>query len=274
MPSYPPLGSYEQFGRSAGGPFAWGEGGRSSVAYNEDVLPDLVAGLRALPGLARQGQPRKAEPTAAVLACVYVLTSSEIVDALIPLESCVIVDRQQANRRQLHRLHNEGRPLSTLHLPGFAEVGLPGPDGSGPVITPWGPMPDPVALGPVRAAGWSAGKPGDLRPLLHAKMLVAGRTWVWENHFGAEEFHFTPLRTWMGSANWSAFAPSHLEFGVWSDDPALLARNLTYLLEMVRFSQPLDSTTAGPEPELVDADWADDEEFREALRNLPPDEDD
>lgn len=24
---------------------------------------------------------------------------------------------------------------------------------------------------------------------------------------------------------------------------------------MLRFSQPLDSTTSGPEPELVDADW-------------------
>ena len=89
-------------------------------------------------------------------------------------------------------------------------------------------------------------------------MLLGGRTWIWEDDFGQEQSHFTPLRTWMGSANWTAFAPSHLEFGLWSDDEALLKRNLQFLLDLVRFSQPLDSLTAGPEPQLVDADWDDD----------------
>ena len=274
MPSYPPLGSYPEFSASAGGPFPWGDGGRSSVAYNEDVLPDLVAGLQALPSLARSGLPRKAEPRAAVMACVYVLTSSAVVDALIPLESCVIVDRQQANRRQLQRLHDKGQSLSTLGLPGLSEVAVPSPDGRAPVIGPYGGMPEPVSLGPVRAAGWSAGKQGDHRPLLHAKMLVAGRTWVWEDDYGTERWHFTPMFTWLGSANWTALAPSHLEFGMWSDDPALVSRNLTYLLEVLRFSQPIESTTVGPEPELVDAEWAPDEEFREALRDLDGYEDD
>lgn len=136
MPSYPPLGSHPEFSASAGGPFPWGDGGRSSVAYNEDVLPDLVAGLQALPSLASAGLPRKAEPRAAVLACIYVLTSPAVVDALIPLKSCVIVDRQQANRRQLQRLHDKGKSLSTLGLPGLSEVAVPSPDGSFPVIGP------------------------------------------------------------------------------------------------------------------------------------------
>ena len=55
------------------------------------------------------------------------------------------------------------------------------------------------------------------------------------------------------------------------DDPELMAHNLSFLLDMVRFSQPLDSVTAGPEPELVAADW-DDEAFREYLHDLGPDD--
>lgn len=269
MPDYPPLGSYSQFSRSTGGPFPWGEGGRSSVAYGINVVPDLVAGVRGLPALAREGMPRKAESRAAVLGCVYVLTSPEVVDALLPIESCVIVDRQQTSRDELARLHENGRSLSTLHLPGFDDIRLPNPDGSAPVIGPGTPMLDPVALGPVRAAGWSPGGRRETRPLVHAKMLVGGRTWVWEDDFGVERFHFKPLRTWVGSANWTAFAPFHLEFGMWTDDPALLERNLAFLLDLVRFSQPLDSLTAGPEPELVHADW-DDDAFAQAWADMGP----
>jgi hypothetical protein len=267
---HPPLGGYPEFARSSGGPFPWGEGDRSRVAYGVDVLPDLVAGLRELPALAAEGLPRKAEPRAGVVGCVYRLTSSEVIDALIPIESCIVVDRQQTSREPLERLHRDGTALTTLFLPGFDEVTLPLPDGSAPVIVPGQPMPDPVELGPVRAAGWAAtGRGGGSRPLVHVKMLVAGRSWVWQDDFGYERWHFTALRTWMGSANWTSFAPSHLEFGIWSDDPELLNRNQGFLLDMLRFSQPLDSTTAGPEPELVDANW-DDAAFAEYAAEMGP----
>jgi hypothetical protein len=249
---FPPLGGYGEFNRSTGGPFSWGEGARSTVAYGVDVLPDLVRGLRELPALARSGMPRKAEARAAVLGCVYRLTSPEVIEALLPIESCVIVDRQQRQREPLEHLHREGMPLSTLHFSELQWVATPEADGSAPTVGPYSGQPDPVVIGPVRAAGWLTGPKVRSRPLVHVKMLVAGRTWVWENEFGQEDFLFTPLRTWMGSANWTSFAPLHLEIGLWSDDKALLARNQAFLLGAVRFSQPLDSTTAGPEPELVD----------------------
>lgn len=253
----PPLGGYSEFRRSTGGPFPWGDGGRSSVAYGVDVLPDLVQGLRELPSLASAGMPPKAEATPAVLGCVYRLTSPDVIDALLPLESCVIVDRQQRQREPLERLHAGGRSLSSLHFRELDLVTQPEADGSAPVLGPYSGRPKPVELGPVRAAGWSTGPRKQSLPLVHVKMLVAGRTWIWENDFGVEDFLFTPLRTWMGSANWTSFAPFHLEFGLWSDDTALLERNLAFLLGAVRFSQPLNSTTAAPEPELVDADFDD-----------------
>ena len=270
MPDYPPLGSYKPFSQSGHGPLTWGSSGASTVAYHRDVLPDLVAGLRGLPALAAEGMPGRAEARPAVLGCVYVLTSEDVIDALLDVDCCVIIDRQQTRLDAAHRLHAAGRPLSSAYFPGFEDLRLPDADGGTPVIGPYSPFPNPLALGPVRAAGWARSSAhGDRRPLVHVKMLVAGRTWLWEDDFGQEQHHFTPLRTWLGSANWTTFAPSHLEFGLWSDDPDLMAHNLSFLLDMIRFSQPLDSTTAGPEPELVTADW-DDEAFREYLHDLGP----
>jgi hypothetical protein len=46
-----------------------------------------------------------------------------------------------------------------------------------------------------------------------------------------------------------------------------MARNTAFLLDLVRFSQPLDSATAGPEPDLVAADW-DDAAFAEYSREM------
>lgn len=220
-----------------------------------------------MPALATAGQPRKAEATPAILGCVYRLTSDEVIDALLPIESCIVVDRQQRDRRPLERLRDQGRSLSTLHLPGFEDVALPLPGGIRPVIGPGTPYPMAVEVGPVRVAGWAASR-GKSLPYVHVKVLVAGRTWVWEDQWGREGFHFTPLCTWMGSANWTTFASAHLEFGMWSDDPELLRRNLQFLLNAVRFSQDLDSALEGaPKPELVDSDW-DDAAFAEYVRDL------
>jgi hypothetical protein len=254
---HPPLGGFDQFRRSQGGPFPWGEGGRSRISYGMDVLPDLVQGLRELPALATDDMPTKAEAQPVVIGCVYRLTSDDVVDALVPMDCCLVVDRTQNKRDAVDRLQREGRPLSTIYLPGFDDVGRPQPDGRPPVIGPGSPAPEPLVLGPTRAAGWS---PGPRRPLVHAKVLIAGRSSVWEDDWGQERWHLTPLRTWVGSANWTSFAPSHLEIGLWSDDAELMARNLQFLLDVLRFSQTFESASTGPEPELVDSEW-DDEAF-------------
>jgi hypothetical protein len=48
-----------------------------------------------------------------------------------------------------------------------------------------------------------------------------------------------------------------------------MAANQPFLLDVIRFSQPLDSATAGPEPELVGADW-DNEAFAEYVAEMGP----
>ena len=59
-----------------------------------------------------------------------------------------------------------------MHLRGFEDVSVPGPDGRVQIIGPGSPMPDPIVLGPVRAAGWTEARSS--RPLVHVKMLLAG----------------------------------------------------------------------------------------------------
>ena len=93
--------------------------------------------------------------------------------------------------------------------------------------------------------------------MLHAKMLVLGVTTYYEDDedFGGDDLRFRPTRTWMGSANWALAARTHIEFGLRSTEPALVAENYKYLLSLIAFSEQRGASTVGPEPELVMATW-------------------
>jgi hypothetical protein len=198
-------------------------------------------------------------PTPAGIGCVPYFTDRQVATALGGLgRCCVVVDKQQPRREAVELLAQTGVPLSSAYLEGFEELAVPDQHGAGPIIHPYsGPL-DPVDLGPVRVAGWKAPGQGERpRPLLHSKLLVLGVTTYYEDdeEFAGEIMRFTPTRTWMGSANWTYAARKHIEFGLWSTDPALVNRNYQYLLDLLRFSEPRTAMTIGPTPELVPATW-------------------
>jgi hypothetical protein len=201
----------------------------------------------------------------AALGCVPYLTSQAVVTELLALDRhCIVIDKQAHASSARQRLAS-GSGIETRHLPGFTELGVLDENNMPPVIGPTSGLPEPIELGPVRLAGWRRDTTGRPRPLLHAKMLVLGIARFTETDMG-EAWGFDAKRTWMGSANWTEAAVTHLEFGVWSDDPDLVAANLRFLLDVLRFSEPSSSATAGPEPDLVEAVWAPDEDFIEYLR--------
>ena len=113
------------------------------------------------------------------------------------------------------------------------------------------------------------GKGNGFKPLLHAKLLVLGALgFVYYSPDDApefEEFRFTPQSVWWGSANWTRASRSHLEVGFWSDDEDLVRDATSFLDDVVAFSEPVGSTCAGPEPNLVSVDF-DDEAMWEASR--------
>lgn len=260
-----PLGSYAQFAAHAG-PVGWGPDEHAgTVSYGSAVIPNLVAGLRTLAAAPSSSGPRRHE-FPAVLGCVGWLGSRDVVEALALFKGCcVVIDKGPRGYAAQARLMTAGTPISSIYLPGFEEFGPPDSHGRPPVIGPYGSMPEPVDLGPLRAAGWASERQGESRPLVHAKMLVAGTaTWTETDSYG-EINTFKPVATWFGSANWTAAAEHHLEFGIWTREPQLLEANLGFLRDLISFSERLDTVEDAPTPELVKAEWAPDSEFRQAL---------
>jgi hypothetical protein len=127
----------------------------------------------------------------------------------------------------------------------------------------------------VRVAGYGNPDRTDL-PLLHAKMLVLGHL----DTFSAPGFedihseqHFAPETVWLGSANWTAMAPSHLEFGLLCDDPALVEWAAWCVAKTIMLSESADSGCASPEPNLVHVGF-DDDAMRALCEAAGPDFDD
>jgi hypothetical protein len=116
---------------------------------------------------------------------------------------------------------------------------------------------------PVRVYGWRnqehAGKRAD-KPLLHAKLLVLGEVQVETPCPEApyhEELHFVPQSVWFGSANWTEGSKYHHEFGFVCQDPLLLRETTSFVEDVIAASEPVGSTCAGPEPNLVYVDFGD-----------------
>jgi hypothetical protein len=273
MPSA--MGDYPQFSEWTRTPQMWGHS--SSVVFCSGVIPDLIEGIREHAESGTSGYWRGMLPQTVAIGCVPWLNHPDVVSALLELgQVCVVVDKKAADRATVTQLHDAGTPLVSTYLPGFENLSVLDEQGRPFLIAPNSGRPDPVDLGPVRVAGWQRPPRGQPpAPLLHAKMLVLGVTTLSEDeNTGEEVWRFEPKRTWLGSANWTVPAMEHFEFGIWGNDPDLVRRNLDALLDVLRFSEPWGSTHPGPQPELVEAEWADDQEFIDYLAEWGPEEPD
>lgn len=132
----------------------------------------------------------------------------------------------------------------------------------------------------VRVAGRSRDRPGQVLPLVHAKLLVLGVVHETDEHpagYVDDWRFFEPRRVWLGSANLTHNSRRGLEFGLWSTDTQLAEHALRFMADLLAYSEPLGSTAANPNPEY-DAVEFDEEAMREAYAALlgepGPDEDD
>jgi hypothetical protein len=258
-----PLAEDERFGRWTG-PRSWHGG---TVCFGS-VVDDLIDGVAAHASRPHETSPRRWSMPAAI-GCVPWMSHERMTAALARLGGCCIVLTKSANDlRAAQALHTTGRALPTAYLPGFDEVGQARPDGKRPIIGPHGLDGDSLhELGPVRRAGWRGDRTA---PLIHAKLLVLGDAWGYDNDEEGPwgpQFSFRPQRAWLGSANWTRGATGHLEFGLWVDEPQLVEHTFAFLLDMLKFSEPFDTANDQPSPELVDAEW-DDAAFAEYLADM------
>jgi hypothetical protein len=94
---------------------------------------------------------------------------------------------------------------------------------------------------------------GSLVPILHAKLALLGHMW-WhdEGPVGPEDIiGFEAKRLWISSANFTALSRRHLEFGLWTEDRALVEGAEDFHLKLMRSSEALD-----PESDVLDPDLA------------------
>lgn len=265
-PMYDPLSSHEVFKRWTAAS-RWSTG---TVTFG-GVIDDLVDGVVEFARRPRENSYRHWELSAAV-GCVPWMNNERMTAALASMgATCIVMDKGARDRRAAEALLTKGSPMPIAYLPGFDDMAKPAPDGTRPIMLPGGLSGEIVEeLGPVRAAGWR----GDSRrPLLHAKLLVLGDAIGWESDEYPDwgvHFRFEPRKAWLGSANWTKASVQHLEFGLWTTDPSLMKRTFQFVLDIIRLSEPFDTATDHPEPELIAAEW-DEEAFREAAAEMAHD---
>lgn len=270
---YQPLGAHEQLSAWSGKANSWGGDTEGSATFGGGVVENLVELIRAFPSRVRRRFPGKAEAVPVALGCVPWFTSVPVAKALVDMgPHCICVGKTSSLHSDAVKLLLErDQGIYAGFIPALEFVGPRSADGSPPLITPaWDPEFDGASLGPVRVAGWAERK-GARPPILHAKLLVLGAAWEWENEGGGYSNHFTPMVTWFGSANWTRSSRLHVETGVWTTDTDLATNALGFMVDLVRLSESPSSAAGHPEPDLAHADW-DDQAFADLYAELHPDE--
>lgn len=67
--------------------------------------------------------------------------------------------------------------------------------------------------------------------------------------------------------------PGHAEVGFACDDPTLVEEATAFVADVIAFSEPIDTTCAGPEPNLVQVEF-DDAAMAEAMEEMAEPDDD
>jgi len=127
----------------------------------------------------------------------------------------------------------------------------PKEDGKAQVVGPWSPI-DAGDVEAIRMIGYRKGK--KMVPIPHAKLMLLGHLW-WsdEGPLGHVEdvTGFRPLRLWVSSANVTGSSRSNLEFGYWTEDPALVKGASTFLEQLIGGSEALGLGSDIPDPSLA-----------------------
>lgn len=201
----------------------------------------------------------------------------ELTKKLGELSGASIVVRKQGREpyklRQLEALHEVNQRTPGLPIRAFPALGglTPKVDGKAIVVGPYDPMDDGV-VPTIRTLGYR--KRGDFPPIMHAKLALLGHLW-WhdEGPLGHVEdvVGFTPRRLWVSSANFTSSSRRSLEFGYWTEDPALVKGTERFLVKLIRSSEGLDPDADSFDPELVPVEF-DDAAMAEAVAEMGWDE--
>jgi hypothetical protein len=238
--------------------------------FGRDVLAGLISGIDDFRA-ENEREPGFRALGPAMLGAFMWLDDPELVERVAGFpHACVVITKQRRDRWQQERVDRLKPVLG--RCPGFPADALPElrhlalrEDGKPPVVGSYSPAQAPW-LPALRTVGYR--KAGNrLVPILHAKMLLLGELW-WYDEDGsgmvADMTGFRPQRLWLGSANGIASSRANLEFGIWVTDPALLRGATRFIAGLLCHSEDLDPDAHDLQPDLVEPDY-DDAAFAEAL---------
>ena len=244
-----------------------------------DVLRGLITGIdQALEALRHERSARKLGPV--LIGVSPWLTDPELIGKLSGLTgACIVITKQGRSARdleQLRDLHELNANTAGLPVDAFPElVQLAQHVDEMPVLV--GPFDrvGELVIPTVRTLGFRRQASGSgYVPLMHAKLALLGELW-WHDEdalgYVADVTGFRARRLWVSSANFTLSSRASLEYGFWTEDPALLEGMERFLLRLVAASEGLAGADE-PAPQFLPVDY-DDEAMREAMTEIESDED-
>lgn len=244
--------------------------------FGRDVLRGLVSGIddyiRGREERWRRRGSRSMGP--GLVGTAMWIDDEALIDKLMELSgACVVVTKQARTRRDLEKLErlaavNDQTPgLRIEAFPDLMEIALK-VDGKPRLVGPHERMAGDV-IPTIRTLGFRR-KGNPLVPIMHAKLAILGEFW-WHDEaepgLVGDFFGFAPARLWISSANFTQRSRRSLEFGYWTEDEEMIDAAYRFVMEAVRFSEPLDAASDLPDPEFVPVEF-DDAAMIEALADM------
>jgi hypothetical protein len=196
--------------------------GRNVLQGLVDGIDDFIHGRQP-----RWNRYRSLGPT--LLGSAMWINDEVLIDKVGELAAACIVVTKQGRREQpkLAPLAELNRRTPGMPLHAFAELTelAPRVDGRSVVLGPS----SPIYGGPIptiRTLGFRKSKENQAPPIIHAKLVLLGHLW-WHDEDDSpagvtDVTGFQPFRLWISSANFTTSSRHSLEFGYWTEDPALL----------------------------------------------------
>lgn len=250
--------------------FAVGPHEGNKAFFGRDVLRGLVEGIDDLV------QVHQSRRYGRVLGPVLIGSSMwmddpELLDSLgILLAACIVVRKERRDHHKMPRLREVARRVPGIPTRAFPELTMYAPkvDGRPLVLGPYSDEPA-SRIPSVRSVGFRA-RGETLGPIVHAKLALVGSLW-WhdEGPIGNVEdvIGFTATRLWVSSANFTKASRSSLEFGYWTEDPALIGGARRFLLRLIAASEAIDAEADQLDPDLAMVEF-DDEAMVEAVAEM------
>jgi hypothetical protein len=244
------------------GTFAVGPEPGNNAFFGLDVLQGLVDGIDDFVNEHQpRWQPRERSLGPALLGSSVWIEDGGLIDKISDLyAACIVVKKQSPKPKGVAKLatltalnkRTPGMPVQAFS----ALSGLPPQvDSTAVTVGPHDASPHEASIPTIRTLGFRQSGDNDSPPILHAKLALLGHLW-WHDDRAVGHVEdvvgFDARRLWISSANFTSSSRRNIEFGYWTEDPALIQGAERLLVRLMRSSEALDPDSDLFVPELVE----------------------